>query len=97
MTKNTWTTIRDREDQKVNGLGREEEYQFSFEFNGLGREEESQFSFEFNGLGREEESQFSFELYDTLNSLPPRLHLLGPKKVTGKRKFFCAARSSSRP
>ncbi|KAK3932877.1 hypothetical protein KUF71_014854 [Frankliniella fusca] len=63
-----------------NGLGREEEYLFSFEFNGLGREEEYLFSFEFNGLGREEEYLFSFELYDALNSLPPRLHLLGPKK-----------------
>ncbi|KAK3919183.1 Fumarate hydratase, mitochondrial [Frankliniella fusca] len=66
--------------------------------NGLGREEEYLFSFEFNGLGREEEYLFSFELYDALNScLSPRLHPLGPKKVTGKRKFFCAARSSSRP
>ncbi|KAK3924074.1 Peroxidasin-like protein [Frankliniella fusca] len=65
--------------------------------NGLEREEEYLFSFEFNGLGREEEYLFSFELYDALNSLPPRLHLLGPKNVTGKRKFFCAARSSSRP
>ncbi|KAK3922235.1 WD repeat-containing protein 88 [Frankliniella fusca] len=49
---------------EFNGLGREEDYLFSFEFNGLGIEEGYLFSFELNGLGREEEYLFSFELYD---------------------------------